>query len=96
MSNILDNPILRPHEITKSKHKEPKTSSILLTSLAITMAIILLMYSGIWYSEGIMKQYFACRDKIIGFEQRGFYESPEQLRLALSFCDTKWWVEINA
>lgn len=89
MRNILDNPILRPHEITKSKDKEPKTSSILLISLAITMAIILLMYSGIWYSEGIMKQYSACRDKIIGFEQRGFYESPEQFRLSLSFCDTK-------
>jgi hypothetical protein len=67
MSNILENPILRPHEITKLKRKEPKTSSILLTSLAITMAIILLMYSGIWYSEGILKQYSACRDKIIGF-----------------------------
>ena len=89
MSNILDNPILRPHEITRSKHKEPKTASILLISLAITMAIILLMYAGIWYSESIMKQYSACRDKIIGFEQRGFYESPEQFRLALSFCDTK-------
>ena len=89
MSNILDNPILRPHEITRSKHKEPKTSSILLISLAITMAITLLMYAGIWYSESIMKQYSACRDKIIGFEQRGFYESPEQFRLALSFCDTK-------
>ncbi len=89
MSNILDNPILRPHETTRSKHKEPKTSSILLISLAITMAIILLMYAGIWYSESIMKQYSACRDKIIGFEQRGFYESPEQFRLALSFCDTK-------
>jgi hypothetical protein len=89
MSNILDNPILSPHEITKSKHKEPKTSSILLISLAITIAIILLMYPGIWNSEGIMKQYFACRDKIIGFEQRGFYESPEQFRLSLSFCDTK-------
>jgi hypothetical protein len=89
MSNILDNPILRPHEITKSKHKEPKTSSILLTSLAITMAIILLMYAGIWNSQGIMKQYSACIDKIIGFEQRGFYESPEQFRLSLSFCDTK-------
>jgi len=89
MSNILDNPILRPHEITRSKHKEPKTSSILLISLAITTAIILLMYAGIWYSESIMKQYSACRDKIIGFEQRGFYESPEQFRLALSFCDTK-------
>ena len=89
MSNILDNPILRPHEITRSKHKEPKISSILLISLAITTAIILLMYAGIWYSESIMKQYSACRDKIIGFEQRGFYESSEQFRLALSFCDTK-------
>ncbi|HEX7180117.1 MAG TPA: hypothetical protein VF220_10360 [Nitrososphaeraceae archaeon] len=89
MSNILDNTILRPHEITKSKHKEPKTSSILIISLAITMAIILLMYAGIWNSESIVKQYFACRDKIIGFEQRGFYESPEQFRLSLSFCDTK-------
>ena len=89
MSNILDNPILRPDEITRSKLTEPKTSSILLISLAITMAIILLMYAGIWYSESIMKQYSASRDKIIGFEQRGFYESPEQFRLALSFCDTK-------
>jgi hypothetical protein len=89
MSNILDNAILRPNEITKSKHKEPKTSSILLITLAITMAIILLMYAGMWYSESIMKQYSACRDKIIAFEQRGFYDSPDQFRLALSFCDTK-------
>ena len=89
MSNILDNAILRPNEITKSKHKEPKTSSILLITLAITMAIFLLMYAGIWYSESIMKQYSACRDKIIAFEQRGFYDSPDQFRLALSFCETK-------
>jgi hypothetical protein len=89
MSNMLDNAILRPNEITKSKHKEPKTSSILLITLAITMAIILLMYAGMWYSESIMKQYSACRDKIIAFEQRGFYDSPDQFRLALSFCDTK-------
>jgi hypothetical protein len=89
MSNILDNAILRPNEITKSKQKEPKTSSILLITLAITMAIILLMYAGRWYSESIMKQYSACRDKIIAFEQRGFYDSPDQFRLALSFCDTK-------
>ena len=89
MSNILDNAILRPNEITKSKHKEPKTSSILLITLAITMPIILLMYADMWYSESIMKQYSACRDKIIAFEQRGFYDSPDQFRLALSFCDTK-------
>ena len=89
MSNILDNPILRPHEITRSKHKKPKTSSILLISLAITMAIILLMYAGIWYSESIMKQYSACRDKIIGYEQSGIYKSPEEFRLALTSCDSK-------
>lgn len=89
MSNILDNSTLRPHEITKSKHKEAKTSSILLISLAITMAIILLMYAGMWYSESIMKQYSACRDKIIGYEQSGIYRSPEEFRLALTSCDSK-------
>ena len=53
------------------------------------MAIILLMYAGIWYSESIMKQYSACRDKIIAFEPRGFYDSSDEFRLSLSFCDTK-------
>ena len=28
----------------------------------------------------------ACNKKIIGFEQQGFYSSPEQYRLALSYC----------
>ena len=53
------------------------------------MAIILLMYVGILYTEGTMKQYFTCRDKIVGFEQRGMYPSPGEFRLALSFCDAK-------
>lgn len=89
MSIILDTPLIRPHEIAKSKHGEPKTSSILLLSVAITMAIVLLMYAGLSYTEGMMKQYSACRDKIIGYEQSGIYTSPEEFRLALSFCDTK-------
>ena len=89
MSVILDSLLLRTKEITKSKHGEPKTSSILLISVAITMAIILLMYVGILYTEGTMKQYFTCRDKIVGFEQRGMYPSPGEFRLALSFCDAK-------
>jgi len=88
MSIILDTPLLRPNEITKSKHGEPKTSSILLISIAIIMAIILLTYAGISYTEG-MKQYSTCRDKIIGYEQHGIYTSPEEFRLALSFCDSK-------
>ena len=88
MSVILYTPLLST-KIAKSKHGEPKTSSILIISAAIIMAIVLLMYSGLSYTEGIMKQYSACRDKIIGYEQSGIYTSPEQFRLALSFCDSK-------
>ena len=88
MSVVLDTLLLRTKEITKSKHGEPKTSSILLISLAITMAIILLMYAALSFTEGMMKQYSACRGKIVGYEQRGIYTSPDEFRLALSFCDS--------
>ncbi len=87
MSIILDTLLLRPNEITKSKHGEPKTSTILLLSVAIIMSIMLLMYSGLMYTETMMKQYSTCRDKIIGYEQRGVYTSPGEFRLALSYCD---------
>lgn len=36
-----------------SKHGEPKTSSILLITLSIFIGIILLMYSGLMYTEAI-------------------------------------------
>jgi len=88
LSIILDTP-LRAIEITKSKHGEPKTSSILLISVAITMTIILLMYAGIAYTEASMKQYSACRDRIIGYEHRGTYTSAEEFKSALSLCDSK-------
>jgi hypothetical protein len=88
MSIILDAPLLRPHEIAKSKHGEPKTSSILLISIAITFAIVLFMYAGLSYTEGTLKQYSACRDKIVAYEQRGIFTSPDEFRLALSFCDS--------
>ena len=89
MSVIVDTLLLRTKEITKAKLTEPKTSSILLISVAITMSIILLMYVGILYTEGTMKQYSICRDKIVGFEQRGMYPSPGEFRLALSSCESK-------
>ena len=88
MSVTLDTLLLRTKEVT-SKHGEPKTSSILLISAAITMAIILMMYAGLSFTEGMMKQYSACRDKIVGYEQRGIFTSQEEFRLALSFCDSK-------
>ena len=88
MSVILDTLLLRTKEITKSKHGEPKTSSMLLISVAITMAIILLMSAGISYTEGTMKQYSTCRYKLAGYEQSGMYPSPGEFRLVLSFCDS--------
>jgi hypothetical protein len=88
MSIMLDTPFSRTKHITNSKHVEPKTLSILLISVAITMAIVLLMYAGLSYTDGMMKQYSACRDKIISYEQSGNYRSPEEFRLALSSCDS--------
>jgi hypothetical protein len=88
MSIILDTLLLRTKEIAKPKHGEPKTWSILLMSVAIMMAIILLMYAGISYTEGTIKQYSTCRDKIVGYEQSGMYTSLGEFRLALSFCDS--------
>ena len=89
MSVILDTVLLRTKEITKSKHGEPKTSSILLISVAIFLAIILLTHMGVMFTESSMKVNSTCRDKIVGFEQRGMYTSPEQFKLALSYCGTK-------
>ena len=86
MSVIVDTLFIRTKEITKSKHGEPKTSTILLLSVAIIMSIMLLMIAGISYTEAGMTEYSTCRDKIIGYEQRGVYTSPEEFRLALSFC----------
>jgi len=89
MSILLEAPVKRMGIITKSIPGEPKTSLILLISAAIVMAVVLLMYVGILYTEGTMKAYSDCRDKIIGFEHNGLYSSPEQFKLALSYCDGK-------
>jgi hypothetical protein len=89
MSIILDSLLSKSHQITKSKVVGPSTSSILLISVAINLGIMLLMYAGIMYTESTMKQYSACRDKIIGYEQSGIYTSPDQFKLVLSYCESK-------
>jgi hypothetical protein len=89
MSIILDSLLSKSHQITKSKVVGPSTSSILLISVAIALGIMLLMIAGISYTEAAMKQYSACRDKIIGYEQSGIYTSPDQFKLALSYCESK-------
>lgn len=89
MSILLKAPIRKTGLITKSTHVGPKTSSILLVSATIFIAVVLLMYTGIAFTEGTMKGYSECRGKIVGFEQKGMYGSPDQFKLALSYCDPK-------
>ncbi len=71
----------------KTKHAEPKTSSILLISIAIFMSVVLLMYVGILFTESSMKAYSTCRENIAGYQQLGLYTGAEQFKLALSYCE---------
>ena len=84
MSNLWHVPKL----VVKSKLREPTTSSIVLISVGIFLAIILVTHMGVVFTENTMKKDSTCRDKIVGFEQRGMYTSPEQFKLALSYCGT--------
>jgi hypothetical protein len=89
MSILLDVPIPRTNLIAKTIHHESKTSSILLISAAMSIALVLLVFVGLTYMDGMIGEYSSCRDKIIGFEQRGMYGSPEQFKLALTYCEGK-------
>ena len=77
-----------PKLVVKSKHGEPTTSSILLISVAIFLAIILVTHMGVMFTESSKKVDSTCRDKIIGYEQSGKYVNSEQFKLALSYCGT--------
>jgi hypothetical protein len=90
LSILLEVPTAKTNLITKSKHGESKTSSILLISTAISIALILLVFVGMTHTDGMMgEKYSTCRDKIISFGQHGMYSSPEQFKLALSYCSGK-------
>ena len=77
-----------PKAVLEGKRAEPTTASILLISVAIFLAIILVIHMAYMFTESSMKINSTCRDKIVGFEQRGMYTSPEQFKLALSYCGT--------
>ena len=36
--------------------------------------------------DGLTEAKLACTSKIVGFQQHGYYSSPEQFKLALSYC----------
>jgi hypothetical protein len=87
MSILLHVPAPVKKLVAKSKHVEPTTSSILLISVALFIAFILLTNIGVLFPN-TMNQYNTCRDKIVGYDQSGIYTSPEQFKLALSYCGT--------
>jgi hypothetical protein len=76
----------RPVDLETKTKSEPKTSSILLISVAIILSIVLLMYVGILFTEGSMKAYSTCRERIMGYSEQGMYGSPEQFNVAWSYC----------
>ncbi|MDP9489810.1 MAG: hypothetical protein M3P28_06390 [Thermoproteota archaeon] len=53
MSILLDVPIPRTNLIARTKHYESKTSSILLISAAISIALVLLVFVGLTYTDGM-------------------------------------------
>ena len=75
--------------VTEPKHPEPTTTPIVLVSVVIFVGIIILMYSGLMYTETTMKQYSDCTSKMVGFEQSGMYVNSDQFKLALSYCNAR-------
>ena len=73
--------------VAKSKQVEPSTLSILLMSVAIFIAFFLFIHIGMLLPDDTMNP--TCKDKIVGFEQRGMYSNSDQFKLALSYCETK-------
>jgi len=87
MSILLHVPRPVKRLVAESKHFEPRTSSILLISVALFLAFVLLTNLGLLLPNTI-SQFNTCRNKVVGYEQSGFYTSPGQFKLALSYCGT--------
>ena len=75
--------------VVKPIHAEPPTTVyIVLVSVAIFLGIILVTNMVYTLMESSMSVTPGCKEKIIGFSQHGMYTSPEQFKLALSYCAT--------
>jgi hypothetical protein len=79
--------------VTLKRNHEYKYNIIIAASGLFLGVALVTMLSGpvfIPTSSGLsMDDISACRVKIIGFEQIGYYSSPEQFRTAESFCYVK-------
>jgi len=91
MSVLLHRPVIPKNTVTNPKisNRESNTSSILLISAALFIAVIILVFTGMSIAEAGWQEYSICRDKIVGYEQMGLYRTTEDFTAALSYCDLK-------
>jgi hypothetical protein len=80
-------------ETKKDAEKEirPRLSTIVLTIIVVAVAFSLvtaIYFANVSYSseKSFSKTYAICKEKILGFERMGAYDTTEKLKAALSYC----------
>lgn len=72
---------------SSDKHNYYAIMALTVIFLGVVLVSMLVLPSIIPESNGQAKEDLnTCRQKIIGAEQMGYYSSPEQFRLAESYC----------
>jgi hypothetical protein len=91
MSILLHTPVPPKNTVTNPKtiDRVPSTSSILLISAALSVAVVILVFISMSIAEAWWQEYSICRDKIVEYEQMGLYKSTKDFTAALSYCDLK-------
>jgi hypothetical protein len=76
-----------PRTRVKSSPKYECGNILGITGLLLALMLIFIFVGPIMMvPDGSSEVDLACNKKIVGFQQQGFYSSPEQYRLALSYC----------
>lgn len=76
-----------PGKRLESSSKHECGQIIGITCLFLGVILVLMFMEPIMIvPDGSSEDDLACKKKIIGFQQRGSYSSPEQFRLALTYC----------
>lgn len=85
---------IAPHLYANRTVREDPSKSILVAGLLCGIGLVLGMVVVVGmaaYSSGSgsMDVVNVCRAQIIGFEQKGYYSSTEEFKIAESFCYSK-------
>ena len=70
----------------KSECVKLREISIMLISCGIAISVLLMMFIGLSLISTTLNQISSCREKIIGYEQKGYYSSLDQFWSAESYC----------